>query len=120
MGKRPDRAPLVFSGSKVLEGGGRALVTAVGANSQQGLISGMVATAQEQGDSLRCAPWADMQCDSGIGPGLTCSNAVSGRIHRLWQCYNYASSVNLVLACSDPVTTHRGKSTDAKIASLMW
>ncbi len=58
VGKRPDRAPLVFSGSKVLEGGGRALVTAVGANSQQGLISGMVATAQEQGDSLRRGPWA--------------------------------------------------------------
>ena len=53
VGKRPDGAPLLFSGSKVLEGGGRALVTAVGANSQQGLISGMVASAGEQGDSLR-------------------------------------------------------------------
>ena len=55
VGKRPDSAPLMFSGSKVLEGGGRALVTAVGANSQQGIISGMVAGAQEQGDSLRWA-----------------------------------------------------------------
>ena len=53
VGKRPDDAPLVFSGSKVLEGGGRALVTAVGANSQQGLISGMVTSAEQQGDTLR-------------------------------------------------------------------
>jgi magnesium-transporting ATPase (P-type) len=53
VGKRPDSAPLVFSGSKVLEGGGRALVTAVGANSQQGIISGMVAGAEQEGDTLR-------------------------------------------------------------------
>jgi len=66
VGKRPGKAPLIFSGSKVLEGGGRALVTAVGANSQQGLISGMVATAQEQGDSLRCEPWACMHRESAF------------------------------------------------------
>ena len=60
VGKRPDTSPLIFSGSKVLEGGGRALVTAVGANSQQGLISGMVASAQEQGDSLRYETRAHM------------------------------------------------------------
>lgn len=48
-------APLVASGSRVLEGVGQALVLAVGENSQQGVIAAMVAGVDSgDGDSLRC------------------------------------------------------------------
>jgi E1-E2 ATPase len=47
-------APMLLSGSKVLGGVGRMVVTAVGSNSQQGVISNMVAGVGEDGsDGLR-------------------------------------------------------------------
>lgn len=51
--KDSDTAPVLFSGSRVLEGIGRCLVIAVGPNSAQGQISGMVAGVETSGDELR-------------------------------------------------------------------
>lgn len=52
--KDSESAPLIASGSRVLEGVGRALVLAVGENSQQGVIAAMVAGVDSgKGDSLR-------------------------------------------------------------------
>ena len=42
----------MFSGSKMLEGDGRILVTAVGRNSQQGVIAGLVQGGEED-DAMR-------------------------------------------------------------------
>jgi len=53
--KDSETAPLLCSGSRVLEGLGRCLVIAVGPNSQQGQISSMVAGVETFGDELRCA-----------------------------------------------------------------
>lgn len=53
--KDADTAPMLCSGSRVLEGLGRCLVVAVGPNSQQGQISSMVAGVETSGDELRCA-----------------------------------------------------------------
>ncbi len=44
----------MFSGSKMLEGDGRILVTAVGSNSQQGVIAGLVQGGGED-DAMRQA-----------------------------------------------------------------
>ena len=52
--KQVGAAPMCLSGSKVLEGYGRMVVTAVGLNSQSGIISGLV--GQEiKGTGLRFA-----------------------------------------------------------------
>lgn len=51
--KDAETAPVLFSGSRVLEGLGRCLVIAVGPNSAQGRISGMVAGVETSGDELR-------------------------------------------------------------------
>ncbi|KAK9828539.1 hypothetical protein WJX72_000653 [[Myrmecia] bisecta] len=40
--KTLEAAPMLYAGAKVLEGYGRAIVTAVGLNSQQGIIAGLV------------------------------------------------------------------------------
>lgn len=55
VGKDAVRCPALFSGSKVLEGLGRMLVTAVGTHSQQGMIMALT-TGQGDEDSLglRC------------------------------------------------------------------
>lgn len=53
--KDAETAPVLFSGSRVLEGLGRCLVIAVGPNSAQGRISGMVAGVETSGDELRCS-----------------------------------------------------------------
>jgi P-type Ca2+ transporter type 2B len=53
--KDTETAPVLFSGSRVLEGMGRCIVIAVGPNSAQGQISGMVAGVESSGDELRSA-----------------------------------------------------------------
>lgn len=50
-----EAAPVVASGSRVLEGLGRCIVLAVGEHSQQGIIAAMVAGVEEGDDDLRCA-----------------------------------------------------------------
>lgn len=42
--------PMLFSGTHVMEGGGRMLVTAVGINSQAGLIYSLMKETEESGD----------------------------------------------------------------------
>jgi magnesium-transporting ATPase (P-type) len=51
--KDTETAPVLFSGSRVLEGMGRCVIIAVGPNSAQGQISGMVAGVETSGDELR-------------------------------------------------------------------
>ena len=53
--KDTETAPVLFSGSRVLEGMGRCVIIAVGPNSAQGQISGMVAGVETSGDELRLA-----------------------------------------------------------------
>ncbi len=54
--KHASSAPMMLSGSKVLEGYGRMLVTAVGLNSAQGRILGSLTEApSDAGDALRRA-----------------------------------------------------------------
>ena len=54
--KRADRAPMMLSGSKVLEGYGRMLVTAVGLNSAQGrILSSLTEAPADAGGALRRA-----------------------------------------------------------------
>ena len=59
-------APMLLSGSKVLEGYGRMVVTAVGTSSQQGIINSLVSGEGDKGrddqaqqsnaeDGLKCA-----------------------------------------------------------------
>ena len=45
--------PLLLSGSKVLEGNGRALVIAVGPNSQAGIIAGLAQGPSQESGGLR-------------------------------------------------------------------
>ena len=52
--KDANEDPLLLSGSKVLEGNGRALVIAVGSNSQAGIIANL-ARGSEDSPGLRCA-----------------------------------------------------------------
>ena len=52
--KDPEGAPLALSGSRVLEGEGRILVTAVGLESQQGMILSSLTESQREG-GLKCA-----------------------------------------------------------------
>ncbi len=52
--KDANEDPLLLSGSKVLEGNGRALVIAVGSNSQAGIIANL-ARGPEDNPGLRCA-----------------------------------------------------------------
>ena len=53
--KDPHKAPLALSGSRVLEGSGRMLVTAVGLESQQGIILNSLTEDKREG-GLKCAP----------------------------------------------------------------
>ena len=55
--KHARSAPMLLSGSHVLEGYGRALVTGVGLNSAQGRILGSLTEPADGGgaDGLRCA-----------------------------------------------------------------
>lgn len=53
--KDANREPLLLSGSKVLEGNGRALVIAVGPNSQAGIIAGLAQGPSEDSGGLRQA-----------------------------------------------------------------
>jgi len=52
--KDANEDPLLLSGSKVLEGNGRALVIAVGSNSQAGIIANL-ARGPDDNPGLRCA-----------------------------------------------------------------
>ena len=52
--KQPNHDPMMCSGSKMLEGDARILVTAVGKNSQQGVIAGLVQGGEED-DAMRQA-----------------------------------------------------------------
>lgn len=53
--KQADIAPVILSGTKVLEGYGRVLVTGVGTNSAQGRILGSLTDASpNEGAGLRC------------------------------------------------------------------
>ena len=52
--KQPNLDPMMYSGSKMLEGDGRILVTAVGRNSQQGVIAGLVQGGEDD-DAMRQA-----------------------------------------------------------------
>ena len=47
--KDPQKHPAALSGSKILEGTGRRSVTAVGLNSQQGLILGSLTGSDNSG-----------------------------------------------------------------------
>lgn len=47
--KDPKKAPLALSGSRVLEGEGRMLVTAVGLESQQGKILSSLTEGEREG-----------------------------------------------------------------------
>ena len=51
--KDADEDPLLLSGSKVLEGSGRALVIAVGPNSQAGIIAKLARGQDEDTSGLR-------------------------------------------------------------------
>ena len=52
-----EAAPVVASGSRVLDGLGRCIVLAVGEHSQQGIIAAMVAGVKDgEGDLRRAAP----------------------------------------------------------------
>ena len=53
--KDANNEPLLLSGSKVLEGNGRALVIAVGSNSQAGIIAGLAQGPSEESGGLRQA-----------------------------------------------------------------
>lgn len=53
--KDANNEPLLLSGSKVLEGNGRALVIAVGPNSQAGIIAGLAQGPSEDSGGLRQA-----------------------------------------------------------------
>lgn len=53
--KDANNEPLLLSGSKVLEGNGRALVIAVGPNSQAGIIAGLAQGPSEESGGLRQA-----------------------------------------------------------------
>ena len=53
--KDANKEPLLLSGSKVLEGNGRALVIAVGPNSQAGIIAGLAQGSSEESGGLRQA-----------------------------------------------------------------
>ena len=53
--KDANNDPLLLSGSKVLEGNGRALVIAVGPNSQAGIIAGLAQGPSEESGGLRLA-----------------------------------------------------------------
>lgn len=53
--KDANTEPLLLSGSKVLEGNGRALVIAVGPNSQAGIIAGLAQGPSEESGGLRQA-----------------------------------------------------------------
>lgn len=51
--KDANKDPLLLSGSKVLEGNGRALVIAVGPNSQAGIIASLARGSSEDSGGLR-------------------------------------------------------------------
>lgn len=52
--KHSDLSPMLLSGSKILEGYGRMMVTAVGLNSAQGRILGsLTESAPDDGGGLR-------------------------------------------------------------------
>ena len=53
--KDANSEPLLLSGSKVLEGNGRALVIAVGPNSQSGIIAGLAQGPSQDSGGLRSA-----------------------------------------------------------------
>ena len=71
--KTPGSAPVVLSGTKVLEGYGRMLVTGVGLNSAQGRILGSLTDARpDEGAGLRWEPFhtscSDCRCQSESSP----------------------------------------------------
>ena len=84
--KRAGSAPMMLSGSKVLEGYGRMLVTAVGLNSAQGRILGSLTEApSDAGDALRRAafpprPMGPLRAPCGTAGGLSrlCSRSAYG------------------------------------------
>ncbi|NXU36419.1 AT2B3 ATPase, partial [Drymodes brunneopygia] len=51
--KAPDRDPLLLSGTQVMEGSGRLGVTAVGVNSQSGIIFTLLGAAGDDEDDRR-------------------------------------------------------------------
>jgi magnesium-transporting ATPase (P-type) len=54
--KHADLSPMMLSGSKILEGYGRMMITAVGLNSAQGRILGSLTESPAgDGGGLRCA-----------------------------------------------------------------
>ena len=75
--KDADSAPQALSGSKVLEGCGKLLVTAVGTESQQGIIlASLTEGGSEDGAGLKCAL---IQQDRKPGPKL--ENLASEAMH---------------------------------------
>jgi len=59
-----EAAPVVASGSRVLEGLGRCIVLAVGEHSQQGIIAAMVAGVEEGDDDLRAKTQLQQKLDT--------------------------------------------------------
>lgn len=54
--KTPESDPFLLAGTQVMEGGGTMLVTAVGENSQQGIIMMLLASQdKEEGKPKYCA-----------------------------------------------------------------
>ncbi|NXY81433.1 AT2B3 ATPase, partial [Alcedo cyanopectus] len=51
--KGPDLDPMLLSGTHVMEGSGRMVVTAVGVNSQSGIIFSLLGTADEEEEERR-------------------------------------------------------------------
>ena len=72
--KHADSAPVMLSGTKVLEGYGRMLVTGVGTNSAQGRILGSLTEERpDEGAGLRCRSPIHPLSDPNVSDAtLTC------------------------------------------------
>lgn len=89
--KDADEDPLLLSGSKVLEGSGRALVIAVGPNSQAGIIAKLARGQDEDSSGLRETTVLEAKLEKlaaligqvGLGAGLLAFGALASQYS--WQ-----------------------------------
>merc|ERR1712106_419899 len=78
--KGPDSDPMILSGTHVMEGSGKMLVTAVGINSQAGIIFTLLGAAAEEVEDMEKKKRKDVE--EGIGnahPNHTLPNSTPGK-----------------------------------------
>ena len=92
--KHADSAPVMLSGTKVLEGYGRMLVTGVGTNSAQGRILGSLTEERpDEGAGLRCRSPIHPLKDPNVSKlTLTC--------HLAYTIPGCTLAVSLLFACA--------------------